>query len=183
MFHVKRPRMALILACSAAVSGPGLAQDAPVGVLVRARQSTRHRGAQAPRVLCARIGARWGLPPGLLWAVVMEESRGHVWALGTNRNGSCDVGLAQINVPGCDPLRIIPLFEPSANLTRAARILRWSERSCRRRPWRRGCRHCRWGRYNPGSPSWCGKVLDRWRRLGNAIAVINRRESDGSRDL
>lgn len=111
----------------------------------------------ATLALIATIGSSHGLPDGLLESVVRVESRGHRWAVGFHKHG-CDIGLGQIHMRGCPVMSAVWLFGPRVNLRRAAQILRWSERACRRRPGRVGCSQCRWGRYNPGSVGWCGEV-------------------------
>lgn len=109
------------------------------------------------------------LPAGLLTAVVLAETgcrsvvaRGR----GAGRRG-CDVGIAQIHVPGCraaDVRRVLPV---GANLVAAAQVLRWSRSWCARHGGAR-CAESLWFRYNPGSRTWAPtvrRILRRVRRV------------------
>jgi hypothetical protein len=151
-----------------APQAPSLPPESPRRDLGRSRSAAPQIAAQALWALAARVGARHGLPRGLLAAVIQAESRGR-WALGFNRNGSCDVGPAQVNVPGCDLLRVAQLLDLETNLAAGARILKASSRACGQRPWLRGCAVCPWGRYNPWSTTWCVRVFN---------TVVNRRRRD-----
>jgi hypothetical protein len=115
-----------------------------------------------PRPLLARLEQRHGLPEGLLGAVVSIEGGWRRLVIRWNRT-SCDVGPAQVNVPGCSPLGVLWVLHPRANLAAAARILALSARTCARQPRRIGCAVCPWGRYNPASPGWCARLADAWR--------------------
>jgi len=119
-------------------------------------------GARVPARLVAQAEARAGLPAGLLASVVWVESRG-LNLVRLHRHG-CDVGPAQVYVPGCSPLAVAWLLDPRANLRAAAQVLVWSRMACTATPRRIGCRWCVWGRYNSRSPGWCARVLSRWRR-------------------
>jgi len=151
---------------NAAQPAPGRAKT-PGRPSVTHKFATPHRAAQGLWALAALVGRRYGLPPGLLQAVVWSESRWQPTAMGANRNGSCDVGLGQVNVPGCDPLRVAELVNPDVNLRAAASILRASARACTQQPGRVGCSVCPWGRYNPHSLGWCARVEARRSRTIN----------------
>jgi hypothetical protein len=98
------------------------------------------------------LGDRQALDPWLLVEVVRTETR---WTPGLVRHehdGSCSVGLAQINVD-CDSTA--PLLEPHANLRQAAKTLASLRRTCKR-----SCGGGLWLRgYNPGSSTYAPAIL------------------------
>lgn len=113
-----------------------------------------------------RASRRYSLPEGLLLAVVLVETGGRnvlVRGIGKSKAG-CDVGPAQIHVPYCIPHQVAKMRITLPNLMKSAQILSWSRSRCSRYPRWTGCR-CLWGRYNPGSRSWCRKVLRVWEKL------------------
>lgn len=110
------------------------------------------------------------LSEGLLLAVVLAETGGRdVVARGRGKGRlGCDVGVAQIHVPGCAK-RDVDLVRPLLqNLAKGAQILSWSRSRCVKYPRWYGCKYCRWGRYNPGSRTWCKKVLRIWKNIRGA---------------
>ena len=157
------PRGGVAFGQVAASHGPIYPPETGTGHPGAWKSAAPHRAPGGLAALAARVGARHGLPPGLLEAVIWSESRWHPTALGTNRNGSCDCGLGQVNVPHCNPLRVAELMTPDVNLHAAARILRASARACARRPGLVGCSRCPWFRYNAGSKGWCAQVFKWWR--------------------
>ena len=78
--------------------------------------------------------------PYTLGAIVYLESRGQAHIVSKERNGSCSVGLGQVNVPDCAPERISALRAPAYNLRVSAQILRANERWCRKHRKDRRCR-------------------------------------------
>lgn len=135
-------------------------------------QPEAHIGPQSARALIQAsqvMESRFRLPAGLLVAVVLAETGGRdvvARGRGKGRRG-CDVGVAQIHVPGCHRSAVAAVRPLLQNLKKAAKILNWSRTRCRKSPSWPGCRQCIWGRYNPGSSTWCLKVLEIWGRLKN----------------
>jgi hypothetical protein len=119
--------------------------------------------------LCLLAEHDHGLPAGLLTAVVAAETGGRsvvARGRGAGRRG-CDVGVAQIHVPGCRPATVRAVLDPAANLARAALILSWSRLWCARRRWSRRCHERgRWHRYNTLSATWWPTVRRLWRFMG-----------------
>lgn len=111
-------------------------------------------------------GARHGLPAGLVAAVACAESGGRrvvAYRRGKGRLG-CDVGPWQLHVPGC-PGAVARLLmrAPLRDLAEASAWLL----AARRDP----AATCPWWRYNPGSVTWCGRVMDIYRRI---VAYVQR---------
>lgn len=129
-----------------------------------------HRQVQEIVKAAQVVRARYGLPEGLLLAVVLAETGARdVVARGRGRGRvGCDVGVAQIHIPGCPPAKVAQVRPLLQNLTRSAQILAWSRSRCSKSPGWSGCKYCLWGRYNPGSRTWCKKVLRIWKRLRRA---------------
>lgn len=75
-----------------------------------------------------------------LAAIVYLESKGQPYLVAHERNGTCSVGLGQVNVPDCDPARISELHDPEFNLRVSAKILRANQRWCRKHPREWRCR-------------------------------------------
>ena len=71
------------------------------------------------------------LDPFIFFAIVKMESRWHSSAIGHEKEGSCWVGLGQIRVPGCDPEKVQPLYEPLYNLHRSAIVQREAKKWCK----------------------------------------------------
>lgn len=71
-------------------------------------------------------GSRYGVPPGLLWAIAKVESNFNPTALNQNRNGSYDIGVMQINSSWYNdlgPELWNNLYDPCTNVQVGARIL------------------------------------------------------------
>lgn len=110
-----------------------------------------------------RVERRHHLPPLLLAAVVLAESGGRSLVLASR--GGCDVGVAQVHVPGCAPARVAALLPPGRSLEAGALVLDRSRRLCAQWP-RWGCCRVHWvGAYNAGSRGYAVRVLRIWRRL------------------
>lgn len=71
------------------------------------------------------------LDPYIFYAIVRVESRWHSSAIGYEGDGSCWVGLGQVRVPGCDPEKVQPLYDPIYNLHRSAIIQREAKKWCK----------------------------------------------------
>lgn len=114
--------------------------------------------------LCLLAELDAGLPPGLLVSVVAVESGGRsIVARGRGRgHRGCDVGVAQIHVPGCRIRAVRRVLPVRVNLQAATKVLSWSRLRC---PGWSGCHGWAWGRYNPGSQAWTRKVRSTWRYL------------------
>lgn len=78
--------------------------------------------------------------PKTLAAIVFLESRGQPHLVAHERNGTCSVGLAMINVPDCDPVRMSALQDPAFNLRVSAKILKANAKWCKKHPRERRCR-------------------------------------------
>lgn len=71
-------------------------------------------------------GGRYGVPPGLLWAIAKVESNFDPRALSRNPDGSLDIGVMQINsswASELDPKLWRALYDPCTNVMVGARIL------------------------------------------------------------
>lgn len=111
---------------------------------------------------------RYHLPPMLLAAVVLHESGGrHITA--HHRHG-CDVGPAQVYVPGCQARMRWLLSDQRLNVMAGARLLSWSRARCRSRPVG-PCRRSEWALYNGGSSSWWPAVNRIWKVLRHAAGI------------
>lgn len=109
--------------------------------------------------LVSRQAKKGGVRPAILAAVVVLESTCRPLAINVNKNGSTDVGLAQINVRDNDPVEISRLLQPAYNLRASAKILSKSRKWCIEHPNSRFCA-CPHGLYNPHrAKRWCGKLL------------------------
>lgn len=128
-------------------------------------------------VLAIMAEHQHGLPAGLLTAVVMAETGGRS-VVATGRGAGklgCDVGVAQIHVPGCRPMDVAKVLPIVANLEEASNVLSRSRRWCSIRPKHRRCINSVWHRYNPGSRTWWPAVnafLRKFRRLSTAHTRI-----------
>lgn len=108
--------------------------------------------------------ARWELPPLLLVAVCLHESRGRNIVTG-ERDGHCSAGPAQVLVRGCDRERLRRMLVLSVNLDEAGRLLARSRDVCSRRPRWAACKRSPFALYNSGSSRWWRGVSRIWDRL------------------
>ena len=71
-------------------------------------------------------GQRYQVSPWLLWSIAKSESAFDPSAINSNRNGTVDVGLMQINSIWADPLGKTwkPINDPCTNVMAGAWILR-----------------------------------------------------------
>lgn len=123
-------------------------------------------------VLATLTELQTGLPAGLLTAVALAETGGvSVVARGRGKGRlGCDVGVAQIHRNPCDPAEVRRLLDLQTNLTEAAKVLTWSKIRCRRSPWLRPCRFCKWAYYNSGAAErWCRTVGRRHNEIKRAV--------------
>ena len=114
---------------------------------------------QAPSVVRAAIsaGERYNVPPKVLLAVVMAETRCRNVVSKRRHDGGRDVGYAQIHLKP-EQLHLIPRYlHPRHNLRRAALILSRSRALCKRTQHPK-CRRSIWIRYNWHSRTWAKKV-------------------------
>ena len=112
------------------------------------------------------IENRYGLPAGLLVAVVLVESGGRPGLISRRRYDGCrDYGAGQIHACNPSRRRLGVLLALSTNLDRAGQILAGSRERCRARPRWAACRRSEWALYNAGSSRWWSRVLRRWRTL------------------
>ena len=99
------------------------------------------------------------LDPWIFQAIIHRETR---WTPGLTRHevdGSCSVGLGQINVP-CNNPRAKKLLDPHENIKRMADFLDGAKRECRT-----DCVNLGWLRaYNPGSHDYFVAIRDDVRR-------------------
>ena len=133
---------------------------------ILAQPQTRLDAPGALRLATAatRLERRYNLPRALLVATVLAESGG-LNLVSRHRHG-CDVGIAQIYVPRCEPGRVAELRPKAANLEEGARQLDASRRKCSRHPRWRVCAIAPWTLYNSGNARrWWGRVSRIWRRL------------------
>jgi hypothetical protein len=95
------------------------------------------------------------LDPWVYVAIVRRETR---WTTGITRyefNGSCSVGLGQINVP-CDTPDLVQLLDARTNLRRMGTFLTHLRSTCQN-----DCQNLGWLRaYNPGSAEYFTAVRD-----------------------
>ena len=100
------------------------------------------------------------LDPWLVYSLVHVESRWKTSAFRLEGDGTCSVGLGQINVPNCDPWTIERLHDPHHNLKTVTLRLDLLRRICRKK-----CEGIGFVRgYNPGDRSYLrliGQVLER----------------------
>jgi hypothetical protein len=98
---------------------------------------------------------QYHLDPWIFVAIVQRETR---WVNGLVRyesNGSCSVGLGQINL-SCDSPEIAPLRDARTNLQRMGQFLNHIRSSCKN-----NCRDLGWLRaYNPGSAEYFNSVRE-----------------------
>jgi len=102
---------------------------------------------------------RNGIDPWLLVEVVHRETRWIPTLVRHEHNGSCSVGLGQVN-GSCEASFVLPLLGARRNLRRSARILGQLRSHCTS-----DCAAMAWLRgYNPGSPSYAPTILEAVRR-------------------
>lgn len=105
------------------------------------------------------------IDPLLLVAVVAHESRCRNDLVSRNRNGSCDVGAFQINVPGCQIQRVRRFLVRSEGAAQGAKILAMGRARCVSN-WDWYCRRGMWwARYNGKSKAWANSIRWKWRLL------------------
>ncbi len=96
-----------------------------------------------------------GLDPWLVFEIVRRESR---WASDVVRgeeNGTCSVGLGQVNGPCVRATWVRPMLDPHANLRKTAEVLAAKRQACRN-----SCGGLGWVRgYNPGDKSYAPAVI------------------------
>ena len=95
------------------------------------------------------------LDPWIFQAIIHRETRWSAGAVRHERNGSCSVGLGQINVP-CRKQLIHSLLEPRANLYRVGEMLERLQRTCKH-----DCQDLGWLRgYNPGDAVYLAAIQE-----------------------
>ncbi len=105
----------------------------------------------------ADTAERHDLDPLLLEAIVHIESRYKANAIHYENDGSCSVGLGQINVRECTPGVVDRLTSPTLNLERAAFILVKAKEICPKV--RKNCAKLGWvGLYNPGDRTYSSRI-------------------------
>ena len=93
--------------------------------------------------------ARRHLDPWLFQAIIDRETRWTPQAIRHESDGSCSVGLGQIN-GSCVESNTSALLDPHINIERMGLMLSRMRSSCRH-----DCEHLGWARaYNPGSPAY-----------------------------
>lgn len=104
--------------------------------------------------------AKEKVDPWLVEAIIFNESRWRSGSFRQESNGTCSVGLGQINVPDCNPDRIARLKEPETNIGQVARFLVRIQELCPRVWPKKKCVHGGWvGLYNSGDPTYAKRVL------------------------
>jgi hypothetical protein len=94
------------------------------------------------------------LDPWLIYEIVYRESRWTPSALRREWDGTCSVGLGQINTR-CDKGFIAPLFDPVVNLRKIGEYLVHFRKTCSHE-----CENGMWLRgYNPGSSTYAPEIL------------------------
>ena len=128
----------------------------------------------------ARLYARWVLreaaaqhaDPWVFQAIIARETRWTPTEVRHETDGSCSVGLGQINVD-CAPRIVAPLLDPRTNIRRVGAVLAHLKSSCRH-----DCQDLGWLRaYNPGSAAYFEAVLAAVQRyhaaMGRAFRVAS----------
>ena len=116
------------------------------------------------------VEVRYGLPFGILAAIVLAESGGLNLVSRRRCNGGRDHGVAQINAVNPSRRRLALLLTLSTNLDRAGQLLASSRARCARHPRWAACRRWEFALYNAGSGTWPGRVRRIWRRLLERVA-------------
>lgn len=100
------------------------------------------------------------LDPWLMEALITKESRWISTAIRREGDGSCSVGLGQINLKSCDPVKVAELEGPLENIRRTARHLAIIRDLCPKVRPKKKCSQLAWiGLYNPGSRTYAKSVL------------------------
>lgn len=116
----------------------------------------------------AEIYSRWvlefsnknDLDPWLVEALISKESRWKATAVRRETNGSCSVGLGQINLTVCDPVKVTALQDPLYNIRRTAKHLALAREICPKIKAEKKCSQGKWiGLYNPGNRTYASDVL------------------------
>ncbi len=107
-----------------------------------------------------------GVSPLTFAAIVHVESRGQPGAIKHEANGSCSVGLGQVNVSDCDEAAVTRLLVPAANLRAAAGILKAGARYCLSHRCPRGGAVAM---YNAGDKGYARRVFAVRRQLRRAV--------------
>lgn len=96
------------------------------------------------------------IDPWVFHAIIYIESRWSWWALRREQDGTCSVGLGQINVK-CDSERAKELRDPRTNILAVGEFLGHLKDRCHRR-----CDNLNWVvPYNAGNPCYIGWVRKR----------------------
>jgi hypothetical protein len=93
------------------------------------------------------------LDPWIFHALINRETRWTATAVRHEGDGSCSVGLGQINVP-CTAVAMQPLLDPRTNIHRMGSFLAKIRGACTR-----GCASLGWlKQYNPGNAEYLSAV-------------------------
>jgi len=106
------------------------------------------------REYAAEVVRQGDLDPWLLVEIIHRETHWIPDLVRHEQDGSCSVGLGQIN-GSCLQAFVTPLLDPHANIRRVADVLRWLRGHCRTR-----CEALGWVRsYNPGSRTYGAAII------------------------
>jgi len=95
------------------------------------------------------------LDPWLIQAIVHRETHWRSGSVRHENNGSCSVGLGQVNTR-CDEASVQPLLNPQYNLHRVGRLLSLMRSLCKK-----DCKRLGWVRmYNPGSREYLAAIKE-----------------------
>ncbi len=113
--------------------------------------------------------------PWTMAAIVFAESRGLSSVVKYEQDGSCSVGLAGINVPGCDAAAVAHLLLSQANLRAEAILLSKGDAYCHAHK----TAVCRRGGavalYNAGDRKYAARI----RAIAKTIRLVARRRTSG----
>jgi hypothetical protein len=110
------------------------------------------------------------LDPWLLVEIVHRESHWIASLVRHENDGTCSVGLGQINGSCATPV-VAPLLEPRTNIARTASVLAYLRSHCTHR-----CRALAWVRaYNPGSRGYASDIIGKVRRRHHAATPTGTR--------
>ena len=117
------------------------------------------------------VEVRYGIPAGLLAAIVLAEAGGTRNIISRRRyNGGRDYGAGQVHALNPSRRRLALLLTLSTNLDRAGQLLASSRSRCARHPRWAACRRGEFALYNAGSRTWAGRVRRIWTRLLERVA-------------